>query len=62
MKVEIVSDKGEYKEFPYKKSVYINDRCVWSDDFMEDISDRQVIEEFHKGLLENVCDYEEIYK
>lgn len=62
MKVEIVSDKGEYKEFPYKKSLYINDRCVWSDDFHADISDKQVIEAFNKELLENVCDYEEIYK
>lgn len=60
--IEIVGEKGEYKDFPYKKKLYLYGKCVFEDDFSEDISAKEFIEEFSKALLEAVCDYEEIYK
>lgn len=60
--IEIVGDKGEYKDFPYKKKLYLYGKCVFEDDFAEDISPKEFIKEFNKALLEAVCDYEEIYE
>lgn len=52
--IEITTSKGEYKDFPYKKSVYLYDKCVWTDDFADDISDSEVIEAFCEALKESV--------
>lgn len=60
--IEIISEKGEYKEFPYKKSVYLYGKCVWTDDFSGDLNAKEVIEAFCNQLRESVCDYDQIYK
>lgn len=60
--LEITTEQGEYKDFPYKKSLYLYGRCVWTDDFADNISDMEVVDEFCKAIKEAVYDYEEIYE
>ena len=48
--VEIKTSKGEYKDFPYKKELYIYGTCVWTDDFHTDVSDEVCIKTFIEQL------------
>lgn len=52
--IKITTSEGEYKDFPYKKSVYLYGKCVWTDDFADDISDSEVIEAFCEALKESI--------
>lgn len=48
--ISIERSKGEYKDFPYRYSLYLYNKCVWTDDFNEELNDKQVVEEFIKDL------------
>ena len=48
--IDIVESKGEYKDFPYKYSLYLYCKKVWEDDFHEKQTDAHIIEEFCKAL------------
>lgn len=52
--IKIIGTKGEYKDFPYRKELYLYDKCVYVDDFAEDISPADLIVEFGNALLEAV--------
>lgn len=60
--LEITTIKGEYRDFPYRKTVYLYGKAVWTDDFADNISDKEVVDEFCKAIKEAVYDYEEIYE
>lgn len=47
---EIKREQGEYKDFPYKYTLYLYGKRVWTDDFREALSDKQVLKEFIKDL------------
>lgn len=46
----IKREQGEYKDFPYKYTLYLYGTAVWTDDFNEELSDKQVLKEFIKDL------------
>lgn len=48
--IKIERGQGEYKDFPYKYTLYLYDKAVWTDDFNEELNDKQVVEEFIKDL------------
>ena len=48
--IKIERGKGEYKDFPYKYTLYLYDKAVWTDDFNEELNDKQVVEAFIKDL------------
>lgn len=48
--INILRERGEYKDFPYKYTLYLYGTAVWTDDFNEELSDKQVVAEFIKDL------------
>ena len=48
--INIKREQGEYKDFPYKYTLYLYGKAVWTDDFNEELSDGQVVDEFIKDL------------
>ena len=52
--IEVKTSKGEYKEFPYKKELYLYGKCVWTDDFPADVSNEVVVKAFIEALEETV--------
>lgn len=50
--IVVKTSKGEYKEFPYKKELFIYGTCVWTDDFAGDVSDKLCIKLFIEQLKE----------
>lgn len=48
--IGIERGQGEYKDFPYKYTLYLYGQRVWTDDFNEELSDKRVVEEFIKDL------------
>lgn len=54
--IEVKTSKGEYKDFPYKKELYLYGKCVWTDDFPTDVSNEVVVKEFIEALEEAVCE------
>lgn len=50
--LEIKTSKGEYKDFPYKKELYLYGKCVWTEDFPKDVSDELCIRMFIEQLEE----------
>ncbi len=50
--VEIKTSLGEYKDFPYKKELYIYGKRVWTDDFPTDVPDELCIKAFIEQLEE----------
>lgn len=48
--IKIERGRGEYKDFPYKYTLYLYEKAVWTDDFNEELNDRQVVEAFIKDL------------
>lgn len=48
--INIKREKGEYKDFPYKYTLYLYSKAVWTDDFNEELNDKQVVEAFIKDL------------
>lgn len=49
---EIKQELGEYKDFPYSYKLYLYGRCVWTDDFPEPLTDKQVLENFVQAIQE----------
>ena len=47
---EIERGAGEYKDFPYRYTLYLYGTKVWTDDFDVELSDKQVLKEFIKDL------------
>ena len=47
---DIERERGEYKDFPYRYTLYLYGKKVWTDDFNEELSDKQVLKEFIKDL------------
>lgn len=61
-KVEVVNDKGEYKEFSYRKKLYLDGKLIWLDDYHNNVSDEVVVLDFCRVLLEETgVDYEKLY-
>lgn len=52
--IKIKTSKGVYKDFPYKKELYLYGRCVYTDDFVTNIDNATLVNEFVKHLLETV--------
>lgn len=52
--IKIKHGEGEYKDFPYKYSLYLYGKCVWTDDFHVKKTKSQIIDAFIKELKE--CD------
>lgn len=50
--IEIKTSEGEYKDFPYKKELYLYGKCVWTDDYHTDVNRETVIKDFIKALKE----------
>lgn len=50
--VKIKTSKGEYKDFPYKKELYLYGTCVWTDDFPTNVPDELCIKAFIELLEE----------
>ena len=48
--INILRERGEYKDFPYKYTLYLYGTAVWTDDFNEELNDKQVVEAFIKDL------------
>ena len=48
--ISIERGQGEYKDFPYKYTLYLYGKAVWTDDFNEELNDKQVVEAFIKDL------------
>lgn len=48
--INILREQGEYKDFPYKYTLYLYGTAVWTDDFNEELNDKQVVEAFIKDL------------
>ena len=48
----IWTGKGEYKEYPYRKELYIYGERVWADDFPTDVPDEVCIRAFIEQLEE----------
>lgn len=48
--ISIKREQGEYKDFPHKYTLYLYGTAVWTDDFNEELSDKQVVAEFIKDL------------
>lgn len=48
--ISIERGHGEYKDFPYKYTLCLYGTRVWTDDFNEELTDEEVIEEFIKAL------------
>lgn len=48
--IGIKREQGEYKDFPYRYTLYLYGRKVWTDDFNNEMGDKQVIKEFIKDL------------
>lgn len=48
--INILRERGEYKDFPYKYTLYLYGKAVWTDDFNEELNDKQVVEAFIKDL------------
>lgn len=46
----IKRERGEYKDFSYRYTLYLYGQKVWTDDFNEELSDKQVLKEFIKDL------------
>lgn len=61
-KVEVVNDKGEYKEFSFRKKLYLDGKLIWLDDYHTNVSDEVVVLDFCRVLLEETgVDYEKLY-
>lgn len=54
--IEVKTSKGEYKDFPYKKELYLYGKCVWTDDFPTDLPNELVVKAFIEALEEAVCE------
>lgn len=52
--IEVKTSEGEYKDFPYKKELYLYGKCVWTDDFPTDVSNEVVVKAFIEALEETV--------
>lgn len=50
--IEIKTSTGEYKDFPFKKELYLYNKCVWTDDFPSDVPDELCIKAFIEQLEE----------
>lgn len=50
--VIVKTSRGEYKDYPYKKELYIYGKCVWTDDFPKDVPDELCIRAFIEQLEE----------
>lgn len=46
----IEREQGEYKDFPYRYTLYLYGTRVWTDDFNEELNDKQVLKEFIKDI------------
>lgn len=57
--IEITTESGEYKEYPFRKSIYLYGKCVWSDDFADNVSNKEVIDAFYESLKETSCYWKE---
>lgn len=52
--IKIKTSEGEYKDFPYKKELYLYGKCVWADDYHTDVNRETVIKDFIKALEETL--------
>lgn len=51
---KIEGERGEYKDFPFRYTLYLYGTAVWVDDFHLPRSEKQVVEAFIKDLEEAV--------
>lgn len=49
---EIRQSNGEYKEYPYRYSVYLDDKEVWSDDYRDEVKPNEIFIHFTESLSE----------
>ncbi len=52
--IRVEEGEGEYKDFPYKYSVYLYDKCVWTDDFHAKHSEQSVLKAFLDELKQAI--------
>lgn len=48
--MEIITEKGEYKEYPYKKIIKIGGAVIYEDDYSYDVKDSELINDMIIGL------------
>lgn len=53
MDFEIRASKGNWKEYPYRYSVYLDDKEVWTDDYASERNTTQIFVDFVKAIYEN---------
>lgn len=53
MNFEVRVSKGEWKDYPYKYGVFLDDELVWSDDYQSEQTATKIFKDFVEAMKES---------